>query len=272
MSRHDLTEQEFDAIRHFLPAQRSNRRGRPWANHRCAINGMLWILHTGSPWRDLPSEFGKWQTVYNRFRRWINEGLWNRIVSKLLHRLDGLGKIERSLWCVDGTVVRAHRCAAGMIPQSEENDELNALGRSRGGYSTKLHVMTDAKGNLLAVCATGGQKHESTQLQCMLENCMLSLHRLDQRPEALVGDKGYSSKAIRTLIRNLSICDVIPTRSNESSDTDFDRDTYRKRNIVERVIGWLKESRRIATRYDKLTSSYLAFVLLASIRRLLKAI
>ena len=272
MSRHDLTDREFSAIRQFLPAERPNRRGRPWANHRTTINGVLWILHTGSPWRDLPAEFGKWQTVYNRFRRWINEGIWGQIFSHLLRRLDALGKIERSLWCVDGTVVRAHRCASGMIPQSEENDELNALGRSRGGYSTKLHVMTDAKGTVLAVTATGGQKHESTEFECLLENCELSIHRHSKRPDALAGDKGYSSGAIRACIRKLSIHGVIPTRSNETADANFDRDTYRKRNIVERAIGWLKESRRIATRYDKLTSSYLTFVQLASVRKLIKAI
>lgn len=272
MSRHDLTDREFDAMRHLLPAQGKPHRGRPWSNHRTIINGILWILHTGCPWRDLPSEFGKWQTVYNRFRRWINEGLWDRIFSHLLHRLDSLGKIERSLWCVDGTIVRAHRSASGMIPQSEENDELNALGRSRGGYSTKLHVMTDAKGTLLAVTATGGQRHESTEFERLLENCELSLHRRSKRPDALAGDKGYSSGAIRQLIRRLAIHDVIPTRTTETADADFSRETYRKRNIVERAIGWLKESRRIATRYDKLTSSYLAFVQLAAIRKLIKAI
>jgi transposase len=272
MSRHDLTDREFNAIRHLLPGQNANRRGRPWSNHRTVINGILWILHTGSPWRDLPAEFGKWKTVYGRFRRWINEDIWDRIFSHLLHRLDSLGKIERSLWCVDGTVIRAHRCASGMIPQSEENDELNALGRSRGGYSTKLHVMTDANGILLAVTATGGQKHESTEFECLLGNCELSLHRHSKRPEALAGDKGYSSTAIREFIRKLSISDVIPSRSNESADVDFDRETYRRRNIIERAIGWLKESRRIATRYDKLTSSYLTFVQLAAMRKLIKAI
>ena len=272
MSRHDLTDREYNAIRHFLPPQKKKRRGRPWADHRTVINGILWILHTGSPWRDLPHDFGKWQTVYNRFRRWINEDLWDRIVRRLLHRLDSLGKSDRSLWCVDGSVVRAHRCASGMIPQSEENDELNALGRSRGGYSTKLHVMTDAKGSLLAVTATAGQRHESTEFENLLANCELSLYRRSNRPEALAGDKGYSSNAIRESIQNLQVTDVIPTRSNESTNEAFDRDTYRKRNIVERAIGWLKESRRIATRYDKLTSSYIAFVQLSAMRKLIKAI
>ena len=154
MSRHDLTDGEWSAIRHCLPSQSKVRRGRPWADHRQVINGILWVLHTGSPWRDVPERYGKWQTVYNRFRRWINENLWDRIYDKLIGQADAIGRIDRSLWCVDGTIVRAHRSASGMLPQSEEFDELNAVGRSRGGYSTKLHVLTDANGNLLSWTAT----------------------------------------------------------------------------------------------------------------------
>jgi transposase len=73
MSRHDLTDREYEAIRPFLRAAKKGSRGRPWTDHRTIINGILWVLHTGSPWRDLPAEFGKWQAVYNRFRRWIDE-------------------------------------------------------------------------------------------------------------------------------------------------------------------------------------------------------
>lgn len=90
----------------------------------------------------------------HRFRRWIEEGVWERMMTRLLQRLDSAGKIDRSRWSVDRSVIRAHRSASGMIPKSEVNDELNALGRSRGGYGTKLHVMVDSTGNLLAATAT----------------------------------------------------------------------------------------------------------------------
>ena len=272
MSRHDLTDVEWNAIRHFLPAQFSKRRGRPWSDHRQVINGILWILKTGSPWRDLPPEFGKWQTVYNRFRRWIYEGVWERVYRRLLKRAKANRKIDHTMWCVDGSVVRAHRCASGMISQSDENDELVALGRSRGGFSTKLHVLTDSRGNVLSLTVTPGQKHESTEFECLLANCWLSLHRRADRPVRLAGDKGYSSVAIRENLIAQHIKPVIPTRSNETLKSNFDRRTYRRRNIVERAIGWLKESRRIATRYDKLPCSYITFVQLAAMRRLLRTI
>ena len=270
MSRHDLTDREFNAIRYFLPAQRPKRPGRPWTNHRVVINGILWILKTGSPWRDLPNEFGKWQTVYARFRRWTNDDLWRRIYRSLLTRVDALDKLDRTLWCVDGSVVRAHRCASGMIEQSEENDKLVALGRSRGGYATKIHVLCDGRGTLLGVTLTGGQRHESTEFKNLMGQCEMSLHRYESRPDAIAGDKGYSSDAIREHIEYRSIEPVIASRSNETRDDSFDRASYRNRNIVERLIGWLKESRRIATRYDKLPCSYIAFVYLAATRRAIK--
>lgn len=269
MSRHDLTDWEWNAIRHFLPATRSRRGGRPWADHRQVINGILWILKTGSPWRDRPAEFGKWQTVYNRFRRWIDEGLWDRLYERILQRANKLRKIEHELWCIDGSVVRAHRCASGMIEQSEEHDEMVALGRSRGGCLTKLHVLTDGNGHLLSLAVSPGQSHESTEVSCLLANCHLNLHRRVNRPARIAGDKGYSSMRIRAIFSAREITPVIPSRSNEAVQPDFDSQSYRRRNIVERAIGWLKESRRIATRYDKLPCSYLTFLLLAALRRLI---
>lgn len=270
MSRHDLTNAEWNAIRSFLPPRKSRKGGRPWADHRTVVNGVLWILRTGGPWRDLPEEFGKWQTVYNRFRRWTDEGLWDRIYARLLQRLEKLGKLSRELWCMDGSVIRAHRCASGMIPQNDEHDRLVALGRSRGGYSSKLHVLTDRNGHLLSATLSPGQTHESTEVKHLLENCYVSLHRRKDRPAKLAGDKGYSSKEIRSMLMEKQITPVIPTRKNEPKQPDFDKVSYRERNIVERSLGWLKESRRVATRYDKLPCNYLAFVVLAALRRLLK--
>ena len=157
-----------------------------------------------------------------------------------------------------------------MLPQSDENDQLSGLGRSRGGYSTKLHVLCDGRGTLLAATLTGGQRNESTEFDNVLAHCDLSLYRHDKRPEAIAGDKGYSSKAIRQSIERRAIRQVIAGRSNESTNAELDCSSYRRRNIVEKLIGWLKESRRVANRYDKTAVSYIAFVQLASTKRLIK--
>lgn len=271
MSRHNLTEKEWKAIRGFLPKERSGRSGRPWNPHRQVINGIIFVLRTGTGWRDLPEEFGKWSTVYKRFRRWVDQGLWTRIVSKVVKRLCANGEIDFELWCVDGTLIRAHRVASGARRNgltAEENAKINALGRSRGGYSTKLHLLTDGQGTPLGVTATPGQRNEGPEFANLLESTSISTFRLAQRPKALAGDRAYNSAAIREHISKRGINPVIPTRSSEASDPNFDKDLYRRRNIIERAIGWLKENRRIATRYEKRIENYLAMIDIAIFRQL----
>lgn len=271
MSRYDVTDREWKSIRVFLPAERSGKAGRPWASHRKIINGILWVLNVGGGWRDLPERYGSWSTVYSRFRRWCREGLWNRIMKSLLKKLDAKGGIDRKLWCVDGTIVRAHRAAAGAVDSARKTTDNQALGRSQGGNGTKLHVMTDSRGILLAITATPGQSHEAKEFPNMVKHVELSMHQRDKRPKKLAGDKGYSSNKIREWLLKKQIKPIIPTKSNEAKHP-FDKRVYRKRNIVERTIGWLKDHRRIATRYDKNIEYFLAFAKIAFARKLIKLV
>lgn len=272
MSRHDLTDSEWNVIRQFLPRERTGKAGRPWKPHRQVISGILFVLRTGVPWTDLPTEYGNFKTAYNRFRRWVKSGLWLKIFRSIIGRLLKEGEIDFELWCVDGTVIRAHRVAAGALKgdlSSEENSEKQALGRSRGGYSTKLHFLTDGQGIPLGVTATAGHKHEAPEFENLMQACLINTFRKNKRPDALVGDKGYSSNAIRNYISKLEIDDVIPTRSNQTPRKNFPRSLYRRRNIIERLIGWLKENRRIATRYDKTIDSYIAMIHIAITRMII---
>ena len=274
MSRHCVSDSEWEFIRLFVPKERTGKPGRPWSPHRQVINGILMVLRTGIPWADLPSEFGKAKTVYNRFRRWVKSGLWQKIFEVLIDRLLKHDKINFELWCVDGTIVRAHRVASGALKgtlSTEENMEKHALGRSRGGYSTKLHFLTDGQGIPLSITITAGQRHEAPEFDNVLDACLINTFRKAKRPHALAGDKAYSSQEIRNAIAKLEIEDVIPTRSNQQANQDFDKTKYRKRNIIERVIGWLKENRRVATRYDKNVDHYLAMIHIAIIRLILKS-
>lgn len=110
MRRHELSDEQWALIEPLLPRQ---GRGGKWSDHRTMVNGMMWTLRTGAPWRDLPERFGKWQSVYDRFNRWRKDGTFDRIVKALRIRLDKQGKIDWDLWCIDGTNVRASRSAAG---------------------------------------------------------------------------------------------------------------------------------------------------------------
>jgi transposase len=114
MRRYELTDAQWECIAPFFPdCYPGDRPGHPWGGHRRLVNGILWHLHTGAPWRDLPERYGPWQTVYDRFNRWRRDGTWAKILDALLLRLDEAGLIDRDLWRVDASIIRASRAAAG---------------------------------------------------------------------------------------------------------------------------------------------------------------
>jgi transposase len=144
----------------------------------------------------------------------------------------------------------------------------HALGRSQGGFGTKLHVVCDAEGWLITVRVSPGQIHESTQFEDLLESIEVRSLRgpAKRRPQRIVGDKAYSAGHVREWLAAHRMEDIIPRRDNEGGhEPSFDRDAYRRRNVIERTIGWLKEFRRIATRYEKLAVHYLGMVSLGMI-------
>jgi len=112
MSRRDLTDDQWERLRPLLPPQK-RARGRPSGDHRRIINGVLWLDRTGAPWRDLPTAYGPWQTVATRFYRWRRDGVWDRVLAELQQQADVAGKLDWSLYHVDGTIIRAHQHAAG---------------------------------------------------------------------------------------------------------------------------------------------------------------
>ena len=111
MQRYELSDEHWEAIRPLLPTR--NSFGRPARDDRQLLNGMFWILWSGAPWRDMPARYGPWQTVYDRFRRWRDNGVLDRIMKRLQIRLNEQQRIDLDFVYVDGTIVRATRAAAG---------------------------------------------------------------------------------------------------------------------------------------------------------------
>jgi len=111
LARHRLTDGEWELIRDAFPAPA--RTGRPPRDRRQVVDGILWILRTGAPWRDLPEEFGPWGTVWDLFDKWNGDGTLDTILSRLRSALIDAGEVDGELWCIDGTSVRAARCAGG---------------------------------------------------------------------------------------------------------------------------------------------------------------
>src|SRR5882724_6824205 len=112
MIRHELTDEQWALIERLVPQSRA-RTGRPARDRRVLLNAIFWILYAGTPWRDLPAEFGPWQTAFHHFAKWRREGVFARIVEALQTQLEQKGLIDWDLWCIDGASVRAARAAAG---------------------------------------------------------------------------------------------------------------------------------------------------------------
>lgn len=153
----------------------------------------------------------------------------------------------------------------------------HALGRSRGGFGTKFHLVTDGDGLPLAVHVTAGQVHDSTQFEEALNAVRIpqAAGRPRTRPNCVAGDKGYSYPRIRAWLRRHAIGAVIPQREDQlkyhrGRPIKFDKDTYRRRSVVECCIGWLKECRRIGTRFEKLAVNFLAMLKVAIIQRYIR--
>jgi transposase len=143
-----------------------------------------------------------------------------------------------------------------------------ALGRSRGGFSTKIHLRAEGGGKPIAILITAGRRHEQSVFCTLMESGAVKRAgrgRPRIRPERVVGDKGYSSEKVRTYLRGRGIGAVITRQSDEKRRGSFDRDAYRERNVVERLINRLKQFRRVATRYEKRATNYRAMLTIAAI-------
>ena len=184
----------------------------------------------------------------------------------------GRGAAERRYrWTggVGSPLCRRHqrsRSSARCWGKKGEGDQ--ALGRSRGGFCTKVHVRVEGAGKPVAFVLTPGQQHEASvfgELMTLGAVRRPGVGRPRIRPRRVCGDKGYSSSKIRSYLRRRGIRYTTPRRSNERRNGPFDRALHRMRNQVERSINWLKQFRRIATRYEKKAENYLAMLHIASI-------
>jgi transposase len=112
MRRGELSDEQWEKLAPLLPPQKP-RVGRPAHDHRLIVNGILWIVRTGAPWRDLPERYGPWRTVASRFYRWVKAGVWQQVLQALQQQSDIAGQIDWETHSVDSTVIRAHQHAAG---------------------------------------------------------------------------------------------------------------------------------------------------------------
>lgn len=213
--------------------------------HRMTLEGILFRMRTGCPWRDIPSNFGNWSTVFRRFNLWSKKGVLANIFKELSRDSD----VE---WLfIDGSIVRAHQHSTGAASSHDEG-----IGKSRGGNSTKIHLAVDSYGLPVHFELSGGQINDITLAQELVNSSPDS--------DYVVADKGYDSEKFREHTRESGSIPVIPRRKNNHKDnSDMDWCLYKYRHLVENAFARIKNYRAIATRYDKLERNYASMVMLA---------
>ena len=239
MRLHRLRDDQWDRIKDSLPG-RGGLAGATAVDNRTFVDAVLYRYRTGMPWRDLPAELGGWKNTHRRFSRWAKRGIWAGILALLTVDADN----EYAM--IDATIVRAHQHSAG-APKADGNQ---AIGKSRGGLSTKIHVLVDALGNPLKMVLTGGQVHDLAGADALLP---------DLQAAALLADKAYD--ADRRVIGPLQAAGktaVIPPKRNRTNPRPYDKVLYQARHLIENFFCWVKQFRAIATRYDKTARNFLA--------------
>jgi len=244
MRRHELTDEQWARIEHLLPG-RPGGHGGVARDNRLFVNAVWFVAKTGIQWRDLPERFGQWDTAYHRFNAWCQKGVWRRVFRAVQDP-------DLEWLLLDSTVIRAHPHAAGMNTDGDDQ----ALGRSRGGFGTKLHLAADALGNPVTLHLSPGQDADVSHAEPLLAG---------HRPDAVLGDKGYDSDALVKTITERGAAAVIPPKKNRTQPRGYDTDLYKERNKVECCVGLLKQFRRVATRYEKTARNFLGMAMIAAI-------
>ncbi|MFF0013142.1 IS5 family transposase [Streptomyces sp. NPDC005374] len=301
-----MTDAEWAVLEPLLPVS-NNRCGR-WRDHRQVINGIIHRLSPGVQWRELPERFGPWKTAHKRHLLWSADGTWERLLQHVQSVADADGGIDWNI-NVDSTVARAHQHAAGApkgpppAPPGSSKGALQrsvqrlpavvslrdlleeagaageALGRSRGGLTTKIHIAAEGRCRPLSLLITSGQRADCTQFEPVMDKIRVprtGLGRPRRTPDSVGADRAYSNRMIRAYLRKRGIRHVIPEKKDHKAarlrrgsrggrPLGFDKERYKDRNTVERAIGKLKQFRAVATRYDKRGYVYLGTVTAAEL-------
>jgi transposase len=222
-----------------------NQPGARRTDDRRVISGIVHVLKTGCRWQDCPAVYGPSTTLYNRFRRWTMRGIWRRLFDALAGAEPGGGQ------AIDSTTAKAQRSAPGGKGGAQ------AIGRSRGGHSTKIHAIVDARGRPIAIEVTPGHLGDVRVATALISGVPAG--------GCLAADAAYDSDGLRRFLLERGTVPVIPNNPTRKRHHPFDETAYRQRNLIERMFCRLKDWRCIATHYDKLPANFAAAVMLAAV-------
>ena len=233
---------EWQIILSYLKSRKDIRTGNE-EKLRLFLEAIWYISRSGCQWRLLPSYYGSWRAVHRRFKRWSEKGVFEDLFEYVKQEPD------KSEVMLDSTIVRAHACSSGL---KKDRGTEECLGRSRGGFTTKIHTIVDALGNPLKFLLTPGQRNDITQAEELV---------IEADNSYVVCDKGYdSSKFVKVIEEAMGCKTVIPSRKNRKVKRDYDEFIYKERHLVECFFGKIKHFRRIFSRFDKAATTFMTFL------------
>ncbi len=177
-----------------------------------------------------------------RFKSWSDKGIWADLFEQV--KIDP----DMEATMIDATIVRAHACSAGYKKDSQDQE---ALGRSKGGFTTKIHALVDALGNPLKFILTPGQRHDITQSDYLIK---------DLKNTILLADKGYDSNSLVEKLEEQKCIAVIPAKKNRKLKRGYDEHLYKERHLIECFFGKIKHFRRVFSRFDKTATAFMSFL------------
>ncbi|WP_420029475.1 IS5 family transposase [Rhodovulum visakhapatnamense] len=250
--------------------------GKPRVDDRRVLSGIIFINRNGLRWRDAPEAYGPHKTLYSRWKRWSEKGIFARMMAGLAAEHG-----EQKTVMIDATYLKAPRTATGMaakkggVPdQAEFEDQKTIRGivfLRTGGMNTKLHAICDSNGRPFNLFVTAGPVSDDIGARALL----------GPLPKVgwLLGDRGYDADWFRDALKDKGIravrgrfdpldqilSPVTPGRKQRKTPVKYDRRRYKRRNRIETMFGRLKDWRRVATRYDRCPKVFLSAIALAAV-------
>ena len=199
-----LTDAQMERLKPFFPKS----HGKPRVDDRRVLSGIIFINRNGLRWCDAPKEYGPAKTLYNRWKRWSDNGVFARIMVGLAAE-----SAEHKTIMIDATYLKAHRTACSL--RAKKGGRGRQIGRTKGGMNTKLHAVTDANGRPISLFMTAGQVSDYTGAAALL----------DSLPKAqwLLGDRGYDADWFRDALEAKGITPCIPGRKSRTVPVRYDK-------------------------------------------------
>ncbi|HEV2601896.1 MAG TPA: IS5 family transposase [Candidatus Babeliales bacterium] len=245
MEKYYITEEAFEKIFMYVRELKGvycKKREKT----RKFLEAVSFVMRTGAQWIELPKYYGNYKSIHKRFISWAKKEIWNEILFHFSKDCDA------ESFLIDGSVIRAHACASGYQKDSQEEQ---ALGRSKGGFTTKIHALVDALGLPIRFILTPGQSSEIKQAPKLIQGITGA---------NILGDKAFDSDEFINQIISQNCKAVIPPRSNRKIQREVDYSLYKERHLIECFFAKVKHFRRIFSRFDKMALAYMGFLAFAS--------